>query len=119
VLAEDQGKAMAVKIHTAGERVLISGLYRVVHYQDHAPAQDVIALSGDRFIPCKSCGNLVAYTRLRPAPHMLTASQLTCRTYSGRAEGWEQGTAAVIVSAHVDADSGRADPGFDARVFGV
>ena len=73
---------MVPKCNKPGERVLISGVYRASHGWEHCPAQDLIAVSGERFRKCAQCGDQVRYSRICAAPRMHDSPQFTEETHS-------------------------------------
>jgi hypothetical protein len=53
-----------VQSYRSGEKVVTSGIYRVVHYQ-HRLAHEVTLLQGGIFPPCMRCGLQVVFELLR------------------------------------------------------
>lgn len=55
-----------------GDKVERSGIYRVVHDQNHAQEHEVTCVYGKRFPPCNHCGNDVRFVLVRGARHIET-----------------------------------------------
>jgi hypothetical protein len=74
-------------IFTPGEIVPISGLYRVVHHQVHESEHEVTCLRGEKFPPCKGCGQNPRFTLVRSAIHILDSEHFQCRTSPAETSG--------------------------------
>lgn len=61
---------MANVEHKPGEKVPLSGIYRVVHDGKHAEAHEVTAIRGEHFPPCRGCGPGVRFTLSKAAKHL-------------------------------------------------
>jgi hypothetical protein len=55
---------------SAGQRVMETGIYEVLHHQDHRTAHEVVMLSGDSFPPCDTCAACVRFRLIRTAPYI-------------------------------------------------
>lgn len=55
----------------AGDRVKKSGIYSVLHGQEHAKSHDVTCMAGKTFPPCEECGDDVRFQLVRHAPNVL------------------------------------------------
>jgi len=53
-----------------GAKVERSGIYRVIHDQDHAQAHEVTCVFGKHFPPCNSCGHSVRFVLAYAAIHI-------------------------------------------------
>ncbi len=53
-----------------GEKVPKSGIYRVVHDQEHDVSHEVTCVLGEPFPPCNGCGHGVRFTLVRAASHI-------------------------------------------------
>lgn len=53
-----------------GQRVTKSGIYRVVHEENHIEAHEVTAIIGERFPPCTLCRQHPRFTLERAAHHL-------------------------------------------------
>ena len=53
---------------TAGDTVPESGVYRAVHRQHRAP-HTLVALKGESFPACRSCGARVSFELMESVPH--------------------------------------------------
>jgi len=62
--APGRGDRRRVEAYRSGEKVGVSGIYRVVHYQ-HRLAHEVTLLQGGIFPPCMRCGLQVVFELLR------------------------------------------------------
>jgi hypothetical protein len=63
-----------------GDKVPITGIYSVSHYQHRMP-HEVFAVAGDTFPQCRRCGTRASFTLLQAAVH-IDADQ----DFSGSAE---------------------------------
>src|SRR5215475_4862382 len=57
-------------LFAAGEIVKETGIYEVVHDQQHRTAHEVVMLSGDSFPPCETCEERVRFRLIRTAPYI-------------------------------------------------
>jgi hypothetical protein len=55
---------------SAGQPVIESGIYEVVHDRTHRTAHEVVMLKGDSFPPCDSCAERVRFRLIRTAPYI-------------------------------------------------
>jgi hypothetical protein len=53
-----------------GDTVPNSGIYRVVHDEEHAEEHEVTCVSGKPFPPCRDCGSDVRFKLVRKAKHI-------------------------------------------------
>jgi hypothetical protein len=58
------------RTYRAGEPVVETGIYEVLHDQAHRIAHEVVMLSGDSFPPCDTCAELVRFRLVRTAPYI-------------------------------------------------
>ena len=58
------------QVFQVGEKVPFSGVYKVVHAQEHSQAHHVTAVSGDAFPGCLQCCNEVQFELLMCALHI-------------------------------------------------
>lgn len=63
----DQGNA---KTFSAGQPVVESGIYEVIHDRAHRTAHEVVMLRGDSFPPCDNCAERVRFRLIRTAPYI-------------------------------------------------
>jgi hypothetical protein len=59
-----------VTIHRQGSIVSESGIYEVIHDQQHAQKHEVTCIKGKRFPPCRKCGDDVGFKLVRSAVHI-------------------------------------------------
>ncbi|HET9283441.1 MAG TPA: hypothetical protein VFR24_15915 [Candidatus Angelobacter sp.] len=57
-------------VFAAGEMVKETGIYEVIHDQEHRIAHEVVMLSGDSFPPCDTCAERVRFRLIRTAPYI-------------------------------------------------
>jgi hypothetical protein len=53
-----------------GDKVPKSGIYAVLHDDDHDDTHEVTCIAGKRFPPCHGCGDEVRFTLVRAARHV-------------------------------------------------
>jgi hypothetical protein len=53
-----------------GERCEASGLYLVTHDRNHVPPHEVTVILGERFPPCRGCGQHARFRAARLALHV-------------------------------------------------
>jgi len=53
-----------------GDLVKWSGIYRVIHDQQHASAHEVTCVAHHKFPPCNHCGNHPRFELVRRAVHI-------------------------------------------------
>jgi hypothetical protein len=66
---------MAAKIgdeFKPGEKVPLSGIYKVVHDSDHAEEHEVTCVFGKKFPPCNHCSAHVRFVLVHGARHVET-----------------------------------------------
>ena len=56
--------------HKVGSKVPESGVYEVIHRNNHAQRHEVTCIEGKRFPPCRSCGEDVEFRLVRAAIHI-------------------------------------------------
>lgn len=54
----------------AGQPVIETGIYEVLHDRSHRSAHEVVMLSGDAFPPCETCADRVRFRLVRTAPYI-------------------------------------------------
>ena len=54
----------------AGQIIPESGIYEVLHEQDHRPRHESVLVKGDRFPFCESCNERVRFRVVRTAPYI-------------------------------------------------
>lgn len=59
-----------VKLYSAGQPVLETGIYEVIHDAAHRSAHEVVMLSGDSFPACDTCAERVHFRLVRTAPYI-------------------------------------------------
>jgi hypothetical protein len=59
-----------VNLSQPGNKASHSGLFRVIHAQQHAPEHYVTVLYGETFRPCKECLNKVRFEGAISAVHV-------------------------------------------------
>ena len=57
-------------IFKPGDDVPRSGVYRVIHANQHAKPHEVTCVYSDRFPPCRDCRQDVRFVLVRPAQHV-------------------------------------------------
>ena len=60
----------ALDIYKPGDDVRRSGIYQVIHANQHATAHEVTCVYSDRFPPCKDCKQEVRFVLVRGAQHV-------------------------------------------------
>ncbi|HEX5435228.1 MAG TPA: hypothetical protein VFY05_13405 [Candidatus Angelobacter sp.] len=55
---------------SAGQPVIESGIYEVIHDHAHRTAHEVVMLRGDSFPPCDNCAERVRFRLIRTAPYI-------------------------------------------------
>jgi hypothetical protein len=60
----------SVTSYSAGDIVKETGIYEVIHDQQHRTAHEVVLLNGDSFPPCDSCQERVRFRLIRTAPYI-------------------------------------------------
>ena len=55
---------------SAGQPVLETGIYEVLHEGQHRAAHEVVMLSGNSFPPCDTCDDRVRFRLVRTAPYI-------------------------------------------------
>jgi hypothetical protein len=58
------------KVFSAGQPVVETGIYEVIHDREHRTAHEVVMLSGDSFPPCDTCAERVRFRLVRTAPYI-------------------------------------------------
>ena len=58
------------QLFNAGETVLETGIYEVIHDRGHRTAHEVVMLNGDSFPPCDTCVERVRFRLIRTAPYI-------------------------------------------------
>jgi hypothetical protein len=58
------------QLFSAGQPVVETGIYEVLHHGDHRNAHEVVMLSGDAFPPCDTCSEQVRFRLVRTAPYI-------------------------------------------------
>jgi hypothetical protein len=66
---------MAEETYGPGEKVLKSGIYRVVHDENHAEPHEVTCVASEPFPPCRNCGGAARFTLVRAAHHVTDHEQ--------------------------------------------
>jgi hypothetical protein len=61
---------MAERTYGPGEKVPKSGIYRVVHDENHAEPHEVTCVIGEPFPPCRGCGKGVEFSLVKAAHHI-------------------------------------------------
>nr|WP_244141816.1 hypothetical protein [Burkholderia gladioli] len=59
-------------IFKPGDKVEHSGIYQVVHDEDHTEPHDVTCVYGKKFPPCNGCGSHPRFKLVRAARHIET-----------------------------------------------
>jgi hypothetical protein len=60
----------AAKDFKPGEKCEASGIYLVTHDRNHVPPHEVTVVLGERFPPCRGCGEQPRYRAARLALHI-------------------------------------------------
>jgi hypothetical protein len=60
----------ALLVCKPGDVVQVSGIYRVMHEEDHAQAHEVTCVKGRRLPPCNHCGHHLRFILVKPAHHV-------------------------------------------------
>jgi hypothetical protein len=58
------------KTFNAGQPVIETGIYEVLHDRSHRTAHEVVMLNGDAFPPCDTCAERVRFRLVRTAPYI-------------------------------------------------
>ncbi|HWG48817.1 MAG TPA: hypothetical protein VN669_03945 [Candidatus Acidoferrales bacterium] len=58
------------KLYSAGQPVVETGIYEVIHDREHRTTHEVVMLSGDAFPPCDTCAERVRFRLVRTAPYI-------------------------------------------------
>jgi hypothetical protein len=58
------------KLYSAGQPVVETGIYEVIHDREHRTTHEVVMLSGDSFPPCDTCAERVRFRQVRTAPYI-------------------------------------------------
>lgn len=66
---------MAKEIYGPGEKVPKSGIYRVVHDENHESPHEVTCVSDEPFPPCRNCGDAARFALVRAAQHITEHEQ--------------------------------------------
>jgi len=53
-----------------GKKCKQSGIYRVVHDENHTQKHEVTCVNGETFPPCRNCGSGVRFVLVRAAIHL-------------------------------------------------
>lgn len=64
------GRKQNGKAFSAGQPVIETGIYEVLHDGSHRGAHEVVMLSGDAFPPCDTCAERVRFRLVRTAPYI-------------------------------------------------
>src|SRR5689334_15434359 len=64
------GRGTAAKSYRPGDSVRQSGIYEVIHDQEHRSAHEVVMISGDSFPNCETCDQSVRFRLVRTAPYI-------------------------------------------------
>ena len=67
---QSSGSQRDGNMFNAGQPVIESGIYEVVHDHAHRTAHEVVMLRGDSFPPCDSCAERVRFRLIRTAPYI-------------------------------------------------
>ena len=54
----------------SGEKITKSGIYSVVHADEHTGVHEVTCVAGKKFPPCDECGDGVKFLLVRHARHI-------------------------------------------------
>ena len=63
-------RALGKRAHRVGSKVPESGVYEVIHDDNHAQRHEVTCIEGKRFPPCRTCGENVEFRLVRAANHI-------------------------------------------------
>ncbi len=58
------------KIYAAGETIPESGIYEVIHQDNHREVHESVLVKGDPFPHCDTCENRVRFRVVRTAPYI-------------------------------------------------
>lgn len=58
------------RTYSAGQPVVETGIYEVLHDHAHRTAHEVVMLSGNAFPPCDTCAERVRFRLVRTAPYI-------------------------------------------------
>ena len=64
------GSERSTAFFGAGETVLETGIYEVLHEASHRAAHEVVMLNGDAFPECDTCAGKVRFRLVRTAPYI-------------------------------------------------
>ena len=64
------GRNLSTKTYRPGDTVKQSGIYEVVHDQEHRSAHEVVMIAGDAFPNCETCDQNVRFRLVRTAPYI-------------------------------------------------
>ncbi len=70
--ASDPRRTPHGEIFTAGSAVRESGIYEVLHDDNHRTSHEVVMIADDLFPTCDTCDNRVRYRVLRTAPYIFS-----------------------------------------------
>jgi hypothetical protein len=62
--------ALGKRAHRVGSKVPESGVYEVIHHDNHSQRHEVTCIEGKRFPPCRHCGEDVEFRLVRGAIHI-------------------------------------------------
>jgi hypothetical protein len=63
--------------HREGSHVPQSGIYEVIHQDNHAQRHEVTCVKGKRFPPCRTCRKDVEFRLVRAAIHIESHSSFS------------------------------------------
>jgi hypothetical protein len=61
---------MAEETYKPGDKVPKSGIYRVIHDENHHEPHEITVVFGDHFPPCNHCGKHPRFVPVRLAQHV-------------------------------------------------
>jgi hypothetical protein len=64
------GRNPSARSYRPGDPVKQSGIYEVMHDQEHRSAHEVVMISGDAFPNCETCDQNVRFRLVRTAPYI-------------------------------------------------
>jgi hypothetical protein len=64
------GESRDGRTYSAGQPVMETGIYQVLHDGAHRNSHEVVMLSGDSFPPCDTCAERVRFLLVRTAPYI-------------------------------------------------
>ena len=67
---------MAIE-YEPGDKVPCSGIYKVVHDDEHTEEHEVTVIFGKHFPPCNHCGDEVRFVLVRKAKHITNHSDFS------------------------------------------